>query len=251
MRSHSLTLTLVAAMIGAAVAACGDSTPTPQTPPPPTPSAATGKPDVAPPATTAAVTPRPTDTGKAPEPPRPAGDPNLMRPVTASTMADDLKEAGFDINKLPPMSKMSGAQKAKVMKAISKATGMSCKKCHVDGDFKKDTPNRIIARHMWDEYTVALKLSDSSPLFCDSCHHNHDDILTRGPDHRSEVSAYMDANYVQKFAPREGGGAVACSTCHGASMEYDIFNNTWKAGKQRHASAQPAAHGDSPALAGR
>ncbi len=250
MRSISLSLTLAAAMLGAALAACGGG----NTPPAnnPTPEASTTT--MAPPPTTTAsatggMTPMgTTTTGATPPPPTtsappslPPVDPNLLKPIAASTMAADLKDVGFDIDKLPPMAKMSSAQKGKVMKAISKATGMACKQCHVDGDYKKDTPNRIVARHMWDEYVVSMKLADG-PLFCDSCHHGHDDIIPHDLPHRPVVNKFMDDNYVRKMSARDGGNPNACSTCHGASMEYDIFNALWKAGKKPHTADAPAAH---------
>ncbi|MDW8251998.1 MAG: hypothetical protein RMJ98_22095, partial [Myxococcales bacterium] len=162
-------------------------------------------------------------THKSVEPPPQAG--SDMKPISPSTMAADLKEAGLDINKLQPMAKMKTTEKSKVMKAISKATGIECKGCHVEGNYKADTPNKQIAKRMWDEYVVGMKLAGGGDLFCDSCHHNHDDILTRG--NKDAVSKYMDENYVKKLASKDGK-EMGCPTCHTSDFEMKIFEKVWK-----------------------
>ena len=218
MRSTPLTLTLAAALLGAAIlAACGETTPTPQVP---TASSAAPATTDKPPTEKPPVDKPPTE-----KPPQ-AG--SAMTPISASTMAADLKEVGFDIAKLQPMAKMKTAEKSKVMKAISKATGMECKGCHVDGNFKADTANKQIAHKMWDEYVVGMKLADGSPLFCDSCHHGKDDILTR--DNKDAVSKYMDDNYVKKLASKDGK-EMGCPTCHTGDFEMKIFEKLWKVKK--------------------
>jgi|GEM_PF-815602 len=228
MRPTNLSLTLAAALLGGAIlAACGETTPTPATPSTPGPSA-TSPSTATPPATTttppAATTAPPANTGK-PDAPKPEAGGDKMKPIIASAMAADLKEAGLDITKLVPMSKMKGAEKSKVMKAMSKATGMECKGCHVEGDFKKDTPNKLIARHMWDEYVVGMKMAGGGDVFCDSCHQGHDDILTHG--NKDAVSKYMDESYVKKLA-RKDGKEMGCPTCHTADFEMKIIEKVWK-----------------------
>jgi hypothetical protein len=238
MRSSSLSLTLAAALLGAAIlAACGEATPTPQVPPAPSAAPATTTPDK-PPADKPPTDKPPTDkppTDKPVDPPPQAG--SDMKPISPSTMAADLKEAGLDINKLQPMAKMKTAEKSKVMKAISKATGMECKGCHVDGNFKAETPNKQIAKRMWDEYVVGMKLAGGGDLFCDSCHHNHDDILTRS--NKDAVSKYMDENYVKKLASKDGK-EMGCPTCHTGDFEMKIFEKLWKVKK-----AEAPVEGDS------
>lgn len=225
MRLPSLTLSLALSLAGAAlIAACGETTPTPQTPSTPsatapmtaTPPATT---TAAPTATTAPTTP-PTTSATAATPPAKAP----LMPISASAMAGDLKDAGLDIAKLQPMSKMKTAEKSKVMKAISKATGMECKGCHVEGDFKKDTPNKLIARHMWDEYVVPNKLADGG-VFCDSCHHGKSEFLDRS--NKDAISAYMTESYTKKLS-RKDGKDNACPTCHTADFEMKIFAKVWK-----------------------
>jgi hypothetical protein len=147
-----------------------------------------------------------------------------MMPISASTFAADLKDAGLDITKLQVMSKMKTAEKSKSMKAISKATGMECKGCHVEGDFKKDTPNKLIARHMWDEYVVPNKLADG-PVFCDSCHHGKSEFLDTS--NKDAVSAYMTDSYTKKMSHKDGK-ENGCPTCHTADFEMKIFAKVWK-----------------------
>lgn len=228
MRPSHLTLTLSAALLGAAIlAACGETTPTPATPPAPSAAPADKPPVDKPPTDKPPVDKPPTDKPPVDKPPtdNPPHAGEGMKAIMASAMAGDLKEAGLDIAKLQPMGKMKGAEKSKVMKAISKATGMECKGCHVEGDFKKDTPNKQIARKMWDEYVVGVKLADGGNVFCDSCHHGHDDILDR--KNKDAVKAYMDENYVKKLA-RKDGKAMECTTCHTADYEMKIFEKVWK-----------------------
>jgi hypothetical protein len=229
MRSTPLSLLLSVSLAGAAIlAACGgEATPPPQTPPAPTAAptgASTGDKPADKPGDKPADKPEDKPTDKPASGPAAHGG-DKMKSIMASAMAEDLKQAGFDITKLQPMAKMKSADKSKVMKAISKSTGMECKSCHVDGNFKADTPNKLIARHMWDEYVVGMKMADGGNVFCDSCHQGHDDILER--KNKDSVSKYMDENYVKKLASKDGK-EMGCPTCHTGDFEMKIFEKVWK-----------------------
>ncbi|MCC6645948.1 MAG: cytochrome c3 family protein [Polyangiaceae bacterium] len=228
MQKRPISLALIGAVSGAAlVAACGGSSPAPEVPP--APSATAPAPTAPPPASTAAVTPPPPASSAPETPPPPAK--KAMPEVAASKLADDLKAIGLDIAKLPKMSALKADQRSKVMPLLKKATGMDCKDCHADKDFKKETPHKAIARKMWDEFVVPMKLA-SGPVFCDSCHQGGNHFLDRKD--KDAVGGYMDAQFVKKLA-RKDGKEVKCETCH-VDMEMKIFEKLWKT-KMQHASS--------------
>ncbi len=232
MKTRSLSLALLGSVAAAAlVAACGGSSPAPEVPP--APSATAPAPTAPPPASTAALPPPPASTAPPETPPPPAK--KAMPEVAASKLADDLKAIGLDINKLPKMSALKADQRSKVMPILKKATGMDCKDCHEDKNFKKDTPHKAIARKMWDEFVVPMKLA-SGPLFCDSCHQGTNHQLDRKD--KDGVGAYMDAQFVKKLSKKDGK-EVKCDTCH-SDMEMKIFEKLWKT-KMTHASVDAEA----------
>lgn len=159
-----------------------------------------------------------------------------MPDVSASKLADDLKAIGLDIAKLPKMAALKADQRSKVMPILKKATGMDCKDCHEDKDFKKETPHKIVARKMWDEFVVPMKLA-SGPLFCDSCHQGASYQLDR--KNKDAVGAYMDAQYTKKLTKKDGK-EVKCETCH-TDMEMKVFEKLWKTKLPPHAELDTAA----------
>ena len=152
-----------------------------------------------------------------------------MPDLAASKLAEDLKGIGLDINKLPKMAALKAQERSKVMPIIKKATGMDCKDCHEDKDFKKETPAKIVARKMWDEFVVPMK-SSAGPLFCDSCHQGGHGFLDR--KNKDAVSAFMD-QYTKKLSKKDGK-EVKCDTCH-ADMEMNVFEKVWKIKGAPHA----------------
>ena len=221
MRSNTLSLTLVFALAGAVfAAACGGGTPTPETPPSAGSAEApsTAKPEEKPEAKPEAK-PEEKPEAKPEEKPAAKGMPD----VKPSTLAEDLKGIGLDINKLPPMKSLSGQQRSKVMPLLKKATGMDCGDCHAGKDFKKETPTKAVARKMWDEYVVGGKVS-GGPLFCDSCHNGQHGFLDRS--NKEAVKAWMDNQIVKKVTKK--GGEVKCQTCHTDDFEMNIFEKVWK-----------------------
>lgn len=234
MRSYALSLSLACALASAAlVAACGGSAPPPEVPTQSDTPKGVAKADDKPKADDKSDDKPKTDAkpDDKPKDDKPAAAKGGMPEVTASKMADDLKAAGLDIAKLPKMAAMKQAERVKVMTVIGKATGMACKDCHVDGDNKKETPMKGVARKMWDDYVVGMKLS-SGPLFCDSCHQGGHGFLDR--KNKDAVSAYMDAQFSKKLSAK-GGKSAGCDTCHGSDVETNIFEKVWKIKGAPHA----------------
>lgn len=237
MRNRSLSLALFGALAASAfVAACGGSTPGPEVPPAPSASAAphATTPPPPPPASTAATTPPPPSSSGPATPPPP--EKKAMPELAASKLADDLKAIGLDITKLPKMAALKADQRSKVMPILKKATGMDCKDCHEDKDFKKETPHKAVARKMWDEFVVPMKLA-SGPLFCDSCHQGGTHFLDR--KNKDAVTAYMDAQYTKKLTKKDGK-EVKCETCH-TDMEMKIFDKLWKTKLPAHTEIDSAS----------
>jgi hypothetical protein len=248
MRSSSFSITLAAALVGAALAAaCGETTPTPAAPTAgPTASAppAPKPPMSAPPP---ATTPAPTASAPPPVPTAPAGKP--MPAVMATKMGDELKAIGLDPANLPALNKVKGKQLSKVMPLIAKATGMECKGCHVEEggklNFKKETRNKTIASHMWTDYVATMALADGGALFCDSCHQGQAEFLDR--KNKDATKDFMDANYVKKLA-RKDKKTQDCTTCHTSDYEMHIFDKLWKAKREAPAASYSLPGVDRPLL---
>ena len=223
MRSSALSAALVVSLGAASlVAACGNPPAAEVPPPPPASSTMPGadkKPD-APPA--GDKKPGPAAAGdKKPDVPPGMGE---MPTFAPSKMGEMLKEAGLDINNLKPMKSMKTAEKSKVMKAMSASVGRECKDCHDLGDYKKQTPNKQIATHMWDEYVVPNKAAAGGPVFCDSCHQGKPKFLVKD---KEVVKVWMDANMV-KAIERKDKAEQACATCHTDVFEMKIIEKLWK-----------------------
>lgn len=220
----SIGLALALALAGLA-SACGPSTPDVQNPPAPTgePTAtaaptASDAPTAAPTASAA-----PTTTAEPTAPPGPAGP-----AVKASAFAEKLKNAGFDLAKLPPkIDKMTDGQKKKIMPLFVEALGYKdCTGCHVEGDFKKKTRHLEIAEHMYDEFVAKLRdEKGNATVFCDSCHDGKSEFLNRSD--RAAVNKYMDVEYVGHFT-RADKTNQECSSCHTDTFEMKIFDKVWK-----------------------
>jgi hypothetical protein len=112
------------------------------------------------------------------------------------------------------------------MKLFVKALGMSsCEGCHTAGDFKADTHNKRLATSMWNQFVKGLKAKGGEPLFCDSCHQGHQQLLARGD--KKALSAFMKANYEDKLE-RSDKKEHNCQTCHSDPFEGKIFAKLWK-----------------------
>lgn len=145
--------------------------------------------------------------------------------LQASAMLSKIGEIGLDPKKLPKLADLPMGQKKKVMQLFNASLGMECTDCHVAGDFKKETRNKQIARHMWDEFVLPLRDAKGGPIFCDSCHAGHERVLARGD--LEALKKFMEDNYEHGLT-RADGHEHECATCHGEEMEMRIIEKRWK-----------------------
>lgn len=144
--------------------------------------------------------------------------------VVPSGMAAQLQAAGLDIKNLPPLESVDDDHIEDVMKIIATTLGAKCSDCHVM-DKEEDTPNKRVARKMWDEFVVKLSLKDGSPLFCDSCHRGKLEFLDRSDE--KALGGWMKTNFVDALA-RKDGAKHGCATCHGMPFDPEFLDG-WEA----------------------
>jgi len=145
-----------------------------------------------------------------------------------SSLWSELEKTGLKPSALPRLEELSARQRLPVMEAFSKALGVKCTGCHAgEHDMVTETRNKQIARHMWNDFVLPLRVNDK-PIFCDSCHQGSAGVLHRA-DHAS-VSLYMKTEFAGKLK-NASGAATNCETCHGIPFEGHIFDKRWGAGK--------------------
>jgi hypothetical protein len=156
-------------------------------------------------------------------PPRGRG---AMPGVRATRKTKSLAAAGLDVANLPPLETLRPGPKQRVMRTFSEALGVPCVGCHAaDGDFTADTRRKRVARRMWDEIVRVVKLSDGSPIYCDSCHDGALFHLDRRDP--KGLSSYMCDTMVGGLE-RTDGRPHDCTTCHGDPPDLHLLT-TWKA----------------------
>jgi hypothetical protein len=235
---HKHVTLALALMIAGVAAACGSSTPPPDTaadkkgeqtattggtdaakPDGAKPDAAKpdgAKPDGAKPDATAEV--------KKPDAPPAAGG-KKSTPIRESKMLEDVKKIGLDIKKLPDFDKMPMAQKKKLMPLFQKAMGYGdCWGCHVKDDYKAETRHLKITRGMWKHFVVAVRDEKGGAVFCDTCHEGSDKNLDRSD--RKAVEKFMEDEYEHKLT-KSDKKAMECTTCHTDTMEMKIIEKVW------------------------
>ena len=149
--------------------------------------------------------------------------PDRQRPLKESALLTELESAGLKLGALPRLEELSARQRLPVMEAFSKALGVKCTGCHVsDKDYAAETPHKQLARHMWNDFTVPLRL-DGKQVFCDSCHQGSEQILHRVDD--ASVRRYMKQEFAGRLAT--SAGAVGCESCHGSPFEPHVFERRW------------------------
>jgi hypothetical protein len=151
--------------------------------------------------------------------------PKTSIPPGQTTMLADLRALGIDPAKDTDLGAVDLGKKKKLMRLFTQSLGTDCSGCHAD-DFKTDTPNKRIARHMWSDFVAKLRDSSGAPIFCDTCHQGEMKILARDDD--KILAAFMKANYVEKMT-RADQAEHKCATCHGDPFDPDIFKNKFKA----------------------
>ena len=138
-----------------------------------------------------------------------------MKPVVATTMADEIKAMGLDPNALPELGQLPPDKLRRVMKTFTKALGARCTDCHAE-DFSAETPRKAIAEGMWTHFVRELSTSSGGPVYCDSCHQGTMTPLLDRHDDKA-LSHWMDENFVAKLKPRSGK-TNDCTNCHGEPL---------------------------------
>lgn len=136
-------------------------------------------------------------------------------------MADELGALGLDPKALPPLDKLDATTLRSVMKTFTRSLGVQCAGCHDVKDFRKATPNKKIATHMWNDFARTLTLKSGDPVYCDGCHQQKATFLDRSDP--KQLGGWMSHAYVEGL-----DGASGCSTCHGEPFEPHIFAQRWK-----------------------
>jgi hypothetical protein len=158
-------------------------------------------------------------------PPPKLESPKTSIPIGATAMLDDLQQIGVDPTKDTDLGKIEIGKKRKLMRLFTQSLGTDCSGCHED-DFKTDTQNKKIARHMWTDFVAVLRDANDAPIFCDTCHQGKMKVIARDDD--KVLAAFMKANYVEKMT-RGDKAEHKCATCHGDPFDPDIFKNKFKA----------------------
>ncbi len=200
---------LGAALVGAALAACGGGAG----------GAAPAQGPLVPNGVGGSTSPTASGEPGAPPPgPASASVPTGLPPVSIemkapvpSAMVEDLRLLGIDAKNLPPIEKLAPRTLRGVMKLLAKSLGGKCGDCHQEGDFAAPTRRKKIAARMWDDFAAKLVMADGSPLFCDSCHQGR--ILQLDRRDKKALSHWMDDNFVAKLAHKDGK-SQECETCH-------------------------------------
>ena len=144
----------------------------------------------------------------------------VMKDITPTAYADDLKAAGLDPLKLPQLNKLPPEQLRKVMPLVAKSLGVKCTACHdMNAGVATMTPRMHVAEHMWNQFVRNRTIKDDQPVFCDSCHHGSLTVLDRS-DHPA-LEKWMQANFVETL------GAGSCKTCHGEPPRWRFLDG-WK-----------------------
>lgn len=172
----------------------------------------------------------PMPTATAPDIPAPvatpvdAADPTEAGPtIRASTAVDAFAQAGLDPNNLPgTLTEADSVAHFTLMQSFTGSLGVTCGACHTS-NYAESTPEKAIARHMWNDILAKLEFKDGSPLYCDSCHQGRMQFLDRS--NPAAVAAWMNENMVKPLQRRDGG-EHDCSTCHGNPPTYELLE-TW------------------------
>ncbi len=72
------------------------------------------------------------------------------------------------------------------MQEFTKALGVKCDYCHVQGKMSEETPHKQLARFMLTEFSGKLAKSDGTATSCNDCHQGHAHPLTHLPFPRRE-----------------------------------------------------------------
>lgn len=135
-------------------------------------------------------------------------------PISRSRLYEELAADGIRAETLGPLNQIKDERVLKaVMTSFARSLGVKCNWCHVENDFAAPTPRKAAAAFMWDNFVAKLQLSDGSPLYCDSCHHQSTIFLHRNVSEKPRLAKYMQTEYVDQVRRRDGQ-KHGCGTCH-------------------------------------
>ena len=184
------------------------------------------------------VAPDEGDAGQGPESATPPDmpPPSTTHPLAASTLAPNLQAMGINLHDLPALYeiKQDKDKLHAVMQSFTKALGVPCGTCHMEKDndagldFAAETPEKNVAKAMWDRFVGGLATVDGTPLYCDSCHQGSLKFLDRSND--GALGVWMRENFVHKLK-RDDGQDHNCSTCHGSPFD-PHFLTGWRDGEE-------------------
>jgi hypothetical protein len=155
--------------------------------------------------------------------------------LRASTLLAPLRDAGLDVEALPPLEDLRKKQFMAMMDAFSASLGTTCAHCHpvvrdadggVTNDFRAWTPNKHIAQRMYDDYVRGMRFRGGD-LFCDTCHLGNPTFLDRS--NRAKLGNWMRENFDGKLSTTADGFSANCATCHGDPFDPQ-FLTTWANG---------------------
>jgi hypothetical protein len=149
---------------------------------------------------------------------------NKTPPIVASKEANALRGAGIDPLALPAFVDADRKAHVAVMQSFTRTLGIGCEGCHAP-NLAMPTPNKNLAKHMWNDLLGKVVMKDGSPLYCDSCHQGKAKFLDRSD--KPSLMAWMQANLVDKLARRDGA-PHDCTTCHGSPPVYELVPR-WRA----------------------
>lgn len=141
----------------------------------------------------------------------------FLAPPSRSFLYDELAAQNIRPELMGPMASWVHRDRRTlmaVMNTFTRALGVRCNWCHVDGDFAAPTPRKAVAMYMWDRFVTQLQHRGGAAVYCDSCHHGTTIFLDRSVAAKPDLLRYMNEEYVRQLRRRDGR-AHGCATCHG------------------------------------
>ncbi|MGC4094158.1 MAG: hypothetical protein QM756_40855 [Polyangiaceae bacterium] len=106
-----------------------------------------------------------------------------------------------------------------IMQRVSRALGVRCNYCHVQGDYGADTEHKRIANFMAREWVPRLKARDGRAVTCESCHLQGARGVAKllgAPRSEPRALEWMTSFLSEEFITRDAQ-PLRCKTCHGAN----------------------------------
>jgi hypothetical protein len=148
---------------------------------------------------------------------------NKTPPIRGSLLVQALTNGGLNPSTLPTTFAAADQQAhVTLMHGFADSIG-NCDSCHSSAGYAVVTPQKKIARHMFEDITTKLRLKSGGVLWCDSCHQGKRNFLDRS--NLDSLKVWMQDNFVDKLE-RKDGQKLECATCHGEPFDGD-FVGKW------------------------